>query len=550
MSQRVGTRYERELRQLRIQPIYLVTFEGIPTRFSTAPIKNELGPTKQYLTVPNGAGSQITPDEGRASLGSMTFSLLDYNTEITYLAFLYQLGNRIVTLKQGFQDLDESEYVLVYTGRILDYTLINDNVYWQFQVVNLLKDERKDIFRAFTKLTAPATGIAVTLTVEATALFPTATAGVLYLKIDDEVISYTGKTATTFTGCSRGQLGTVAAAHSADAQVVNLVRLTGNPLTLALQILTSTGAGTNGTYDVLPACAGLAIDQDNIDVERFESERDRWVTNVTFLFEEIEKMNGKVFLEQQLYTFSNAYPTTTNAGKISVKVYSPPLPSSIAEPLDDDTLIGPPSYQGNVLERYFFNEVDASYDWDFRTHTFLSRSLYENTDSQTEFGSADNPEIRTRTFLSRGLRTATTGQSRINRTFERFLRRFSVPSPILGARAFFSKRLLESGDVLPLTSAFIPNLATGRMGIDSMLVEVINASPDYNQATQGYMLLNTGYSYGRKYAGISPSSAPPINFPVWSAATPAQRNYAFISREVSPTVGVMSDGSPGYYITD
>ena len=39
------------------------------------------------------------------------------------------------------------------------------------------------------------------------------------LSIDDELIAYTGKTATQFTGCQRGAFGTVAAQHTAGATV-------------------------------------------------------------------------------------------------------------------------------------------------------------------------------------------------------------------------------------------------------------------------------------------------------------------------------------------
>lgn len=48
-----------------------------------------------------------------------------------------------------------------------------------------------------------------TITVTDTTSFPT----IGYIVIDTEVISYTGKTGTTFTGCGRGADGTAAAAH-------------------------------------------------------------------------------------------------------------------------------------------------------------------------------------------------------------------------------------------------------------------------------------------------------------------------------------------------
>lgn len=40
-----------------------------------------------------------------------------------------------------------------------------------------------------------------------------------YIKLDSEIISYTGKTATTLTGCLRGQAGTTAASHTHGAAV-------------------------------------------------------------------------------------------------------------------------------------------------------------------------------------------------------------------------------------------------------------------------------------------------------------------------------------------
>jgi hypothetical protein len=47
-----------------------------------------------------------------------------------------------------------------------------------------------------------------------------------YLEIDNENISYTGKTATSFTGCTRGHNNTLAATHSSGATVYDMVRST------------------------------------------------------------------------------------------------------------------------------------------------------------------------------------------------------------------------------------------------------------------------------------------------------------------------------------
>lgn len=59
------------------------------------------------------------------------------------------------------------------------------------------------------------TADATTITVDSTAEFdPTG-----YFRIDDEYITYTGKTSTTFTGCTRAAFNSTAATHTDDAYV-------------------------------------------------------------------------------------------------------------------------------------------------------------------------------------------------------------------------------------------------------------------------------------------------------------------------------------------
>jgi hypothetical protein len=72
-----------------------------------------------------------------------------------------------------------------------------------------------------TTLTANITNADVTIPVVSTASFPTATVGApKAFYINNETITYTGTTPTSFTGCVRGALGTTAAAHLlADAAV-------------------------------------------------------------------------------------------------------------------------------------------------------------------------------------------------------------------------------------------------------------------------------------------------------------------------------------------
>lgn len=68
-----------------------------------------------------------------------------------------------------------------------------------------------------TTLNGAINNLVTTITVASTTSFPSAGK----IKIDSEVISYTGLTATTFTGCTRGVDGTAAASHSNGATVTH-----------------------------------------------------------------------------------------------------------------------------------------------------------------------------------------------------------------------------------------------------------------------------------------------------------------------------------------
>lgn len=97
------------------------------------------------------------------------------------------------------------------------------------------------------------------------------TEGIYWVRVtpgtgDPFILRATGRTATTFTGVSTtGQLGTTAANANTGQLVEVVAAVEDHPVDVALKILTSTGAGTNGAYDTLPESAGLAIPVDLID---------------------------------------------------------------------------------------------------------------------------------------------------------------------------------------------------------------------------------------------------------------------------------------------
>lgn len=94
------------------------------------------------------------------------------------------------------------------------------------------------------------------------------TEGVYYFKIDDEIFRATGRTGTTFTGVTGARLGTSAAAsHPSGSDVIFIGCVYGHPIEIAYKILTSTGTGTNGVFDTLPADHGLAMGIDVVSTD-------------------------------------------------------------------------------------------------------------------------------------------------------------------------------------------------------------------------------------------------------------------------------------------
>ncbi len=98
-----------------------------------------------------------------------------------------------------------------------------------------------------------------------------------------------------------------------------------HPLDLALQVLTSTGAGVNGAYDVHPAHMGAAVPNTLVNVETLEFVRDAVLPGLTMRFSEIEATDAKAFIEQQLLRPLNLVPWVSQRGRYGVRPQRAPL---------------------------------------------------------------------------------------------------------------------------------------------------------------------------------------------------------------------------------
>ena len=186
----------------------------------------------------------------------MKINLIDKDNEITRLItpgeVVDDLLGRRARVRLGFAGATyPTDYITVFRGVIDD--LVSEPGMIGINIGSPDQKKRNTIFElATTGLNGAINNSVTTLTVDDTTEFLVGITGpdlavdpafTAYVKIDDEIISYTGKTATTFTGCTRAQLGTLAAAHDDEAEVSSFYRLTDNGVLLALKLMLSGWAG-------------------------------------------------------------------------------------------------------------------------------------------------------------------------------------------------------------------------------------------------------------------------------------------------------------------
>jgi len=275
----------------------------------------------------------------------------------------------------------------------------------------------------------------------------------------------------------------------------------GNPMTILLQILTSTGAGINGDYDEFAAINSLGIDDDLIAVSHIESERDKWFAGVRFSFDIRERMTAKKFLEDEIFKPCNIYPIIKGDGTFDIKVFRPPLPEEWGDiqSFDEDTIIGIPQWNQNLSA--MINECGFHYDYDAADKEFDTQTYFLDDTSITNRG----PGKKALKIESKGITTAKSGLEFITRRKTRVFNRYSDgPPPQLNFSTFFSRQLSEAGDIVPITHSKIPNLETGARGIIRKYLEIINRSVDWEKGQCKFTMLYAGYD-GKKYAVISPA---------------------------------------------
>jgi len=419
-------------------PVYLIHFDGETTDYTTS--DRIIAPDNTILPIVksiSGNSQSITPEEGRSSIGEMTISILDY--------------------------FNGSDYVIT--------KLLGDDTYNLHRKKTIIKGGYRDLTEAQMAILFTGWVTDVNMWNDGTGydIIITDPQKWLQRKI------FRGAETTPFS-------------------------FGGNPITIMLRILLSTGNGTNGKYDVYDAENGLGIDASFINVSHIEKERERWFPSTRFSFDIQERLVAKDFLEKEIFQPCNIYPIIKGDGTFDIKVFRPPFPDDYGEvqSFDEDVIIGLPTWDENL--NGVINEIEFHYDYNSANDEYDSENYFLNATSIDNRGCGK----KSLKIESKGIKTTKNGVEFITKRSERIFTRYASPPPIITIKTFFSRHLSEVGDIVPVTHTKIPNLRTSSRGITNHYMEIIKRNIDWVKGICKFTLLYTSFT-GKKYAILSPT---------------------------------------------
>ena len=189
--------------------------------------------------------NQIEIDKGGSgSVRKFTVELVDKDEELTQF---FQPGNFVTDLLGT-----EAEIYLLFEGAnwktdairlfsgVIDSTVAAQGN-WRITVTHPDFLKQAEVFEEVnTELNGAITDSDTTLTVDSSVSIITPADSLRsFVRIDDEIIEFTGVSGEDLTGLTRGLFGTTAAAHDDEAEVTTLYQLTGDAIDLALKLMLS-----------------------------------------------------------------------------------------------------------------------------------------------------------------------------------------------------------------------------------------------------------------------------------------------------------------------
>ncbi len=621
---------------IAIQPQLVFEIDGVPTIYGAVPVTRYIKVGDPALLIGNtwtigglgahdsseslislqGTGTkiqqQLMPDKGAVtSASSVKVELLDSGNLITRLISPGQvvddlLGRR-AKLWMGFKNTAFPEdFVEIFAGTIDELDSGPGNVQ-----INLVHPDQKKRQQIFLKLdavlsagiNAVVTSIPIALANETFLPLPTGGDGLVdssirhFVKIEEEVIEYTGVNSTHLTGCTRGALDTTANPHAIEAATSSFYVLEGATMDLALKLMLS---GWNGPYLEGKAALGLGaqpfsllsssvnqvilpvgVDAESdygvrvgsyirvvttlgtgawnevtelqdlegesnrvilfadsedtilnnqeitldfrsqydtlgqglrlapfeVDIDEHIRWRDIALSDYQYRFYMRDTVNGKDFLEQEIYLPYGSY-AIPRKGKCSVGFHIGPLPQVDLAIFDKTNIKNPQKIRiKRSTSKNFYNAIIYKYDESVATADKFQAGFIElsaESQSRIPIGNAAF------TIKSKGMRSDLEANPNAAQSADRRLNRYKYGAEYFdNIETFFQDGwAVEPGDlaIIDFTDLKVSNTLDGTREKPAKFFEVINKTLDLKTGAVSFSLVDTNYDASERYGLISPSS--------------------------------------------
>lgn len=482
---------------------------------------------ENVLRKPSAVSQRIVPDEGRSEIGSFTFSLVDLNSIFTeeireklgdgkglrgkkvrfwvgYARFAPPEGGGFGSGgfgEGGFGEGAEgtpgpesvfSEFQLFQTQIITGVSC--DQGLYDIKCADITREQRENIFEPKTTtlrdtLAVGATTVAVYSTVGFQPVYhgpsysdgPNGVYG--YIKVDDEWVRYTGLTADSFTGCTRGVLNTKEVEHTVDAdsdadrrpKVEEGIYLELPAPKLAYAINTGIIHGTSPTQ-TLPTHWHLGIDPDLVRLSDFtDIGTDLWDTSLDTLgfvtrFQGLSKIDGKKFLETELYMLLGCYSPIYSDGTIGLKRMNQVLAdSAYVTVLDSRNIVSHGALEHDMSSLHNRLQID----WNWNGEEFTRTTLFVDATSVATNGSAPLKKLQ-----FKGLHGSRHTEAIIRKRLDAFRDRYTSVPETTTVDVLSSLNRLEVGDIVRDRMRHVRDYAGATQDIDRSF-EIQRRSVDY-----------------------------------------------------------------------
>lgn len=481
---------------------------------------------ENVLRKPSAVSQRIVPDEGRSEIGSFAFSLVDLNSVFTqeireklgdgkglrgkkvrfwvgYARFAPEESGGFGEGGFGEGGFGEgeagtppeavfSEFQLFQTQIITGVSY--DQGLYDIKCADITREQRADIFDVKrTTLRDTISATATTVPVYSTVGFqpvyhgpsysdgPNGVYG--YIKVQDEWVRYTGLTADSFTGCTRGVLNTKAVEHTVDPasdadrrpKVEEGIYLELPAAKLTYAVLTGIIHGTSPTQ-TLPPHWHLGIDPDLVRLSDFTGigtdlwnpslDTDGFVTR----FQGLSKIDGKKFLETELYMLLGCYSPIYSDGTIGLKRMNQVLAdAAFVTVLDSRNIISHGALEHDMGSLHNRLQID----WNWNGDRFTRSTLFVDAQSVTTHGPAPLKKLQ-----FKGLHGSRHTEAIIRKRLDSFRDRYTSVPETTTVDVLSSLNRLEVGDIVRDRMRHVRDYAGSTQDIDRSF-EIQRRSVDY-----------------------------------------------------------------------